>query len=86
MGSPVLGAVVGYRIDDGDAAVIRQRRTASDRRGAPVHVGELVPLVVTQVVDNARVNGQALLDGDDSLWVTYAEHGASPGQWSPLAS
>ena len=28
------------------------------------------------------VNGQAILDGDDVLWVTSAPQGESPGCWN----
>lgn len=46
--------------------------------GNPVHEGLHVPLVVTAVWPNeygegtVGVNGQVLLDGNDSLWVTSA--------------
>ncbi len=55
--------------------------------GNMVAAGEIVPLTIVLVwpqpagpeVDS--VNGQAILDGNDSLWVTSAKEGHAPGQW-----
>lgn len=55
--------------------------------GNPVRVGELVPLTIVRVWPDEYgegipgVNGQALLDGNDSLWVTSAREGTEPGTW-----
>lgn len=59
--------------------------------GAQAHIGEAViegetfPLIVTRTgsaADGAAVvNGQVLLDGNDTLWVQGAVEGASPGCW-----
>ncbi len=37
--------------------------------GSEVSEGDIVPLIVTKVNDDNTVNGQAILDGNDSLWV-----------------
>lgn len=56
--------------------------------GNPVSGGEVVPMIVTQVwpnefgPDRPGVNGQAFLDGSDSLWVASVEEGDGAGQWS----
>ena len=62
--------------------------------GAQAHIGnhasagEVVPLVVVKVWPNEYgenipgVNGQALLDGNDALWVTSAKEGTEPGTWA----
>jgi hypothetical protein len=56
--------------------------------GNPVATGEMVPMIITQVWPDEfgpgtyGVNGQALLDGSDSLWVTSAGQGDEPGQWN----
>lgn len=56
--------------------------------GNPVSGGLIVPLIVTAVWPNEYgdgvpgVNGQALLDGNDSLWVTSAREGDDAGTWS----
>lgn len=54
--------------------------------GNPVSAGEVVPLVIVRVWPNEYddapgVNGQAILDGNDSLWVTSAREGSEPGTW-----
>jgi len=63
--------------------------------GAQAHVGNAwsegahVPMVVVVVWPNEHgpgqdgVNGQAFLDGNDSLWVTSAREdpGGAPGTW-----
>lgn len=53
--------------------------------GNPVGPGEIVPLIITLVLptdDGPLINGQAILDGNDALWVTNAKEGTEPGQWS----
>jgi len=55
--------------------------------GNPVAAGEHVPMVVVVVWPNEHgpdsdgINGQALLDGSDSLWVTSVKEGSEPGTW-----
>jgi hypothetical protein len=55
--------------------------------GAQAHIGntasegDTVPLVVVRAWSSG-VNGQALLDGNDTLWVTSAEEGTEPGTWA----
>ena len=61
--------------------------------GAQAHIGntasagDTVPLVVVKVWPNEfgegvpGVNGQALLDGNDALWITSAKEGTEPGTW-----
>jgi hypothetical protein len=49
--------------------------------GNPVDAGDLAPLVVTKVNDDGTINGQALLDGCDVLWITHASEGTEPGTW-----
>lgn len=87
---PSIGRIVHYVLADDDVAAIRteRRRSNDTARGTPVHVGEVVALLVTAVwpyVGDGRpepcVNGQALLDGNDSLWVTMAAQGSGPGCW-----
>lgn len=58
--------------------------------GAQAHIGnshtegQVLPLTIVVVHDEplVTVNGQALLDGNDTLWVTSASEGDQPGQWS----
>ena len=55
--------------------------------GNPISEGELVPMIITKVwpheygVGQHGVNGQAVLDGNDVLWITSAKQGTEPGQW-----
>jgi hypothetical protein len=61
--------------------------------GAQAHIGNFVyegnsyPLIVTNVwpdefgAGKPGVNGQVILDGNDSLWVTSAGEGEENGQW-----
>lgn len=59
-----------------------------DHVGNPVAEGEVVAMIITQVwpneygPDHDGVNGQAFLDGNDSLWVTSVPEGEGPGTWS----
>lgn len=49
--------------------------------GLPVIEGELYPFVVTRVLVGERVNGQVLLDGNDTLHATQVQEGTTPGTW-----
>lgn len=49
--------------------------------GNPATAGDVVPLIIVSVRADV-VNGQALLDGNDVLWITSAEEGSEPGMWS----
>ena len=76
---------------------IRERMQAEPKQwpeGAQAHIGntasagDVVPLVVVLVWPNEYgegapgVNGQALLDGNDTLWITSAKEGTEPGTWA----
>lgn len=80
---PVRGEVVDYTLDSNDVAQITGRRDAShghvagEARGSPVSIGDVVPMMITRVwgdTPGCAVNGQAVLDGNDTLWVTSATH------------
>ena len=55
--------------------------------GAQAHIGnsvtpgEVYPMVITRVWSDTTVNGQVLLDGNDTLWATSATEGAGPHEW-----
>lgn len=83
---PTVGRIVHYRMTEHGAAQIRQRRAASNGIlvGNPVNAGDVYPLVITRVwgdTEGSAVNGQVLLDGNDTLWVTSATEGDGAGQW-----
>ena len=56
--------------------------------GAQAHIGntaaegDVVPLVVVRCWSETCVNGQALLDGNDQLWVSSAVEGNGPRTWA----
>ena len=95
-----IGLMVLYRLTAADASQINKRREdfRQNAVSTPVfaHVGnvvseaERVPMIITQVWPNefgpghSGINGQAFLDGNDSLWVTSVEEGDQPGQWEAI--
>lgn len=80
--NPTIGRIVHYGLTEDDCAVIRgqRRMTSSGRSGNSTNPGEVVPMIIVKVWPNS-VNGQALLDGNDSLWVTSVDEGVARGQW-----
>lgn len=57
--------------------------------GSQVHVGnevyaeEVYPLLITRVwLTPESVNGQVLLDGNDTLWATSVTEGEGPGHYA----
>ena len=91
-----IGSIVYYKLSMDDAGKINRRREHGEEHmfehvrqasGVQVHVGNsasggtVVPLIVTNVWPDDKINGQAILDGNDSYWVTSAEEGVDEGQW-----
>ncbi|WP_086846805.1 hypothetical protein [Amycolatopsis kentuckyensis] len=81
-------AEVNRRRNDAYKSMAQHRDNAD---GSQVHVGnavnpgEVYPMVITRVWGDqpgAAVNGQVLLDGNDSLWVTSRCGGDAPGQYA----
>jgi hypothetical protein len=58
--------------------------------GAQAHIGNTVsagyvfPMTVVRVWDKASgcINGQVLLDGNDTYWATSRHEGTEPGTWA----
>jgi len=84
------GAIVHYRLTAVEVQSVANVRAQFGQnlaapvqlaRGNPLVVGQRVPLVVV-AVSGERVNGQALLDGTDVVWVQSAKEGDEPGEWS----
>lgn len=54
--------------------------------GIEVQAGDVFPMVITRVTPDEPalplVNGQVLLDGNDTYWVTAAVEGSEPGTWN----
>lgn len=63
----------------------RQEKTGAQVHiGNSVSVGQVFPMIITRVWGNhpgSAVNGQVLLDGNDTLWVTSVVEGDKEGQW-----
>lgn len=81
-------AAINKRRSDAAAHLAEHREASS---GVAVHVGNSVsagdtyPLVITRTwgdTEGCAVNGQVLLDGSDTLWVTSVSEGDSNRQWS----
>jgi hypothetical protein len=83
---------INRRRTNGDSI---ERRIKSDKwpLGVQAHIGnsayaeESYPMVVVRVWPDKfgpgipGVNGQVLLDGNDTFWVTSAKEGMEPGTW-----
>lgn len=55
--------------------------------GNSVSAGDTYPLVITRVwgsTEGSAVNGQVLLDGNDTLWVTSRTEGEGEFHWRPF--
>ena len=67
----------------------RQNKTgAVVHTGNPVKAGDTYPLVITRVwgdTPESSVNGQVLLDGNDTLWVTSVSQGDGERRWREFA-
>ena len=81
-----LGRIVHYTLTAAQAAEAKKQRgvvggAAVGQR--TIEEGNVCPMIITAVwnAENGTVNGQAFLDGNDSLWVTSVDEGAGPGKW-----
>lgn len=92
--TPTIGRIVHYRLTSNDVDDIHRRRDGKSRnwgdvhQGAQAHVGGgvaeggVVAMIITHPDNGGAINGQCILDGNDSLWVTGVEEGTDPGTWS----
>ena len=95
-----LGDMVIYQLSAADAEGVNRRREHASHNmdmmrvtktgyqahvGNRVFMGEAVPMIVTKIFRAELINGQVILDGTDSLWVTSAVQGEGLGTWSHLA-
>lgn len=80
---PTIGRCVHYTLCPDDCVRIgHARRLAGAREGNSVEAGETYPMTIVRVWPDGSVNGQVLLDGDDSLWATSVKEGKGPGTWA----
>jgi hypothetical protein len=49
--------------------------------GNTVACGDLLPLIIVRVWPSNAVNGQVILDGNDTLWACSVAEGDGPGTW-----
>jgi len=79
---PSVGRIVLYNLTSLDSERINKRRNdaqasrvSEQNQGGQVHVGsyvqagDTVPVIVTKVWAEDSINGQAMLDGNDTLWL-----------------
>lgn len=87
-----LGRTILYVLGEGDVALIQHNRALFGgcpkhpfEFGNPVKAGDIVPATVTNAWggSNDLVNGKAMLDGYDCLWLTSRafNEGKEPGTW-----
>lgn len=88
---PTIGRIVLFKLSEDDAEKINRRRTDAERNpnnhvregaivhtGNPVGIGEVYPMIITRVWNeqsSGAVNGQVMLDGNDTYWASSVTHG-----------
>ena len=86
---PYIGLLALLTVTAAQATQINDQRTASggQKNGNTVTEGEVFPLLITavwadgpggNVSQDAKVNGQLLLDGNDTFWVTSTQFSNVP--------
>lgn len=74
-------SAINKRRDDAKANLDKHRADADGSQvhtGNAVRAGDVYPLVITRVwgdSPDSAVNGQLMLDGNDTYWVTSTNHG-----------
>lgn len=83
-----MGRSVFYTLTEDDARRIHEERQRKHELGLAyggngAYAGQVYPFVVTRIFpgDLEHCNGQVLLDGNDTLWVTSVKEGTAPGTW-----
>jgi len=77
-----IGRIVHYSLSEADVSQIARQRSKLPIIGNTVRRGDILPLIVTTTFSNNIINGQAILDGLDTLWVTSVKQGYNPGEWN----
>jgi hypothetical protein len=77
-----LGEMLHYRVgkDDANERNDLRKTAAHQHQGHKLDAGEVVPFIVTKLGNDGKFNGQAFLDGNDSLWVKNVTLGDEDGQ------
>lgn len=77
-----LGELLHYRVgkDDAEERNDLRKTAAHQHQGHKLDAGEVVPFIVTALGNDGKFNGQAFLDGNDSLWIKNVTLGDEDGQ------
>lgn len=88
---PTTSRIVLYVLSLADCHAITANRarmaellqTTAGEFGNPVSPGDIVPAVIARAWSDTCINGQALLDGGDTLWLMSRNHDAEKdhGTW-----
>jgi len=82
---PSPGRIVQYTLSAQDAAKINQAREVTEcEEGNRVAAGETYPMVIVRcwgTTEESSVNGQVLLDGNDTCWATSVSQGDGERHW-----
>jgi hypothetical protein len=80
---PSVGRIVHYTLTPRDATQIAEHRARNrGEAGGEVQAGDVLPMLIVKVwgqAEQSAVNGQVMLDGNDSHWVQSACLGEGPG-------
>lgn len=83
---PSIGRIVHYRLTESDVASISYQHDGTVKSCNVPRAGDVYPLVITRVWDEpteeSGINGQVMLDGNFTLWVTSRSQGDDLGNWS----
>lgn len=82
------GRTVLYILSEADCQKINDQRREFEKLpnytqifGNPVRPGDVVPAIVVKPWADNYFNGQAILDGCDTLWLMSVKEGTEPGTW-----
>lgn len=77
------GRIVHYRLNLSDCEKIKFNRDKHGLIGNVPNPGDVVPVMVVKVWSADLINGKAMLDGEDNLWITSAGKavGDETGTW-----
>lgn len=93
---PSPGRIVQYELTDSDVEQINRRRKDARENGIvgttgfmlhvgnDVRAGDKFPMIITRAWGNtegAAVNGQVMLDGNDTFWATSISYGDGPRRY-----
>jgi hypothetical protein len=94
---PTVGRIVLYKLTEYDASAVNKRvKDAMENMasyqarsngtivyvGNSVSAGDVYPMIVVRVWTDDLVNGQVMLDGNYTLWVTSVHVGEDPGNFA----